>query len=152
LDFINRKKMRFRWSFDYAQRNWQDYDVNFDGTVLRADFNKSEQVSTGLEWTPRLGGTSYLETVEYRAGLRYSKTNLTLREQQIEDVGISFGLTLPLQFRRGLSKSAFHIGAEYGEFGTTNEGLIKETYTRILAGFSFTPHFRNRWFIQPKYD
>jgi hypothetical protein len=152
LDFINRKKMRFRWSFDYAQRNWEDYEVNFDGTVLRADFNNSDQVSTGIEWTPRLGGTSYFETVEYRAGLRYSQTNLTLREQRIEDIGISFGLTLPLHFRRGLSKSTFHVGAEYGEFGTTNEGLIKETYTRIMAGFSFTPHFRNRWFIQPKYD
>jgi hypothetical protein len=61
-------------------------------------------------------------------------------------------MTLPLHFRRGLTKSSFHMGAEYGEYGTTQEGLIQETYVRIMAGFSFTPHFRNRWFVQPKYD
>ena len=152
IDIINRKKMRFRWSIDYSFTNWADYDVNFDGTVLRADFNDSQRLNTGIEWTPRSGGTSYLETVQYRAGFRYEKTNLTLKNQEIDDIGMSFGLTFPLHFRRGISKSAFHMGAEYGEYGTTNEGLIKETYTRILVGFSFTPHFRNRWFVQPKYD
>ncbi|MEM9050981.1 MAG: hypothetical protein AAGC47_02915 [Bacteroidota bacterium] len=152
LDIINRKKMRFRWSIDYSLTNWADYDVNFEGTVLRADFNDSQRLNTGIEWTPRSGGTSYFETVEYRAGFRYEKTNLTLRDQEVDDIGMSFGLSLPLHFRRGISKSAFHVGAEYGEYGTTNEGLIKETYTRILVGFSFTPHFRNRWFVQPKYD
>lgn len=152
LDYISRKKMRLRWSVDYAVTNWSDYNVNFEGTVLSADFNNSQRWSTGIEWTPRAGGTSYLQTVEYRAGFRFEKTNLTIRNQEIEDIGMSFGLTLPLQFRRGISKSAFHVGAELGEYGTTNEGLIKETYTRILMGFSFTPHFRNRWFVQPKYD
>lgn len=152
LDFVNRKRMRFRWAFDYSTRNWQDYDVNFQGAILEADFKSSQQVGTGLEWTPRLGSTNYMETIEYRLGLRYIQTNLNLRNRAIEDVGMSFGMTLPLHFRRGLTKSSFHVGAEYGEYGTTQDGLIQETYIRIMAGFSFTPHFRNRWFVQPKYD
>jgi len=151
FDFVNRKRMRFRWAVDYTLRNWQDYEVNFDG-ALQADFNSSQQIGTGLEWTPRLGSTNYLETVEYRLGLRYVQTNLSLRNQEIEDIGMSFGISLPLHFRRGLTKSSFHVGAEYGEYGTTQDGLIQETYIRIMAGFSFTPHFRNRWFVQPKYD
>ncbi|MGB6037006.1 MAG: hypothetical protein WBG42_12110 [Cryomorphaceae bacterium] len=105
-----------------------------------------------MEWTPKLGSTNYLETVEYRLGLRYVQTNLNLRNQEIEDIGMSFGMSMPLHFRRGLTKSSFHVGAEYGEYGTTQDGLIQETYIRIMAGFSFTPHFRNRWFVQPKYD
>lgn len=152
FDFMTRKRMRFRLSADFTSRNWQDYNVNFEETELAADFNQSEQISTGLEWTPRSGSTNYLETVEYRMGFRYVKTNLNLRDREIEDVGMSFGMTLPIHFRRGLTKSSFHLGAEYGEYGTTQDGLIQETYIRIMAGFSFTPHFRNRWFIQPKYD
>jgi len=152
LDFVSRKRMRFRWAVDYSVRNWQDYEVDFQGAILQADFNNSQQVSTGLEWTPRLASTNYIETIEYRLGLRYVQTNLNLRDRDIDDVGMSFGMTLPLHFRRGLTKSSFHIGAEYGEYGTTQDGLIQETYIRIMAGFSFTPHFRNRWFVQPKYD
>lgn len=152
LDMVSRKKMRLRWGVDYLVRNWQDYEVNFEGTILQADFKKSQQVSTGLEWTPRMGSGDYLRTIEYRLGFRYAQTNLNLRDKDIEDVGMSFGMTLPLHFRRGLTKSSFHVGAEYGEYGTTQDGLIKETYYRIMVGFSFTPHFRNRWFVQPKYD
>jgi len=152
LDLVSRKRMRLRWSVDYSTQRWEDYEVNFDGGVLRADFNNSQRVSTGLELTPSLGSTSYLQTVQYRLGFKYIQTNLNLRDRNIEDIGMSFGMTLPLHFRRGLTKSSFHMGAEYGEYGTTQDGLIQETYIRIMAGFSFTPHFRNRWFVQPKYD
>ncbi len=152
FDFVNRKRMRFRWAIDYLVTNWQDYDVDFEGANLQADFNKSQQIGTGLEWTPKLASSRYVETIEYRLGFRYAQTNLTLRDTEIEDVGMSFGMSLPLHFRRGLTKSSFHMGAEYGQYGTTQDGLIQETYIRIMAGFSFTPHFRNRWFVQPKYD
>lgn len=152
FDMMTRKRMRLRWAIDFSVRNWQDYSVNFEESDLQANFNNSEQISTGLEWTPRTGSTNYLETVEYRMGFRYVKTNLNLRDREIDDVGMSFGMSLPLHFRRGLTKSSFHVGAEYGEYGTTQDGLIQETYIRIMAGFSFTPHFRNRWFVQPKYD
>lgn len=152
LDIVGKKKMRLRWSLDYTVRNWQEYNVNFEGAILQADFKQSQQVSSGLEWTPKLGSTNYIETVEYRLGVKYIQTNLNLQDRDIEDVGMSFGMTLPLHFRRGLTKSSFHVGAEYGEYGSTQDGLIQETYIRIMAGFSFTPHFRNRWFVQPKYD
>lgn len=152
LDWVSRKRMRLRWAFDYSITNWQDYSVNFENDNLAADFNQSKTYGTGLEITPNISSTGFLRTIEYRLGFRYSETNLNLREEDITDIGMSFGLTLPINFRRGLTKSSFHAGVEYGEYGTTNNGLIKETYIRILAGFSFTPHFRNRWFVQPKYD
>jgi hypothetical protein len=152
LDFVNRKRMRFRWAIDYSLTNWEEYDVDFEGNNLQADFNNSQQIGTGIEWTPKLASSSYMETIEYRLGFKYAQTNLTLRDREIEDIGMSFGMTLPLHFRRGLTKSSFHIGTEYGQYGTTQDDLIQETYIRIMAGFSFTPHFRNRWFVQPKYD
>ncbi len=152
FDWVNRKKTRLRLSADYAIQNWQDYEVNFEGDILEADFEQSTRYSIGLEWTPNISSTKYFKTIQYRAGFRYAETNLNLRQQQLEDIGMSFGLSLPINFRRGLTKSSFHIGAEVGEYGTTNDGLIREDYVRIMAGFSFTPHFRNRWFVQPKYD
>ena len=152
LDWVSRKRLRLRWAFDYATTSWQNYSVNFQNDVLEADFERSNRIATGVEITPNISSSNYLKRIEYRAGFRYVQTNLNLRGQGISDVGMSFGLTLPINFRRGLTKSSFHMGVEYGEYGTTDNGLIKETYTRIMAGFSFTPHFRNRWFVQPKYD
>jgi len=152
LDWVSKKRFRLRWAFDYSLTNWQEYSVNFENDDLAADFRQSHTYGTGVEITPNISSTNYLQTIEYRFGFRYVETNLTLREQEITDVGMSFGLSLPVNFRRGLTKSSFHAGVEYGEYGTTDNGLIKETYIRILAGFSFTPHFRNRWFVQPKYD
>jgi hypothetical protein len=75
-----------------------------------------------------------------------------LRNKDIEDIGMSFGLTLPIHHRRAITQSSFSIGAVYGRNGTQDMGLIQEDYIRIFVGFSFTPHFRNKWFVQPKYD
>jgi hypothetical protein len=152
LDWVSKRRFRLRWAFDVQWQNWQDYDVSFENDLLQADFEQSTNLGTGVEITPNISSTRFFKTIEYRVGFRYSQTNLNLRDQEITDIGMSFGLSLPINFRRGLTRSALHAGVEYGEFGTTDNGLIKDTYIRILAGFSFTPHFRNRWFVKPKYD
>lgn len=152
LDYITEKRRRFRFALDYSTQEWSAYSEDFGGVVSTYGFQNSQTISTGLEYTPQLGGTKYLRTVEYRAGFKFEQTNLNINDTDVNDIGMSFGLSLPLHHRRGLTKSAFHISGEYGTYGTTDNGLIQENYFKIYVGFSFTPHFRNRWFVQPKYD
>jgi hypothetical protein len=152
LDYVSTQKSRLRFSLDYSTQKWSEYEEGFGVDDNRTNLEDSYRIGTGLEYTPTLGSTKYLRTVQYRLGFKYEKTNLMLQGEQIEDIGMSFGLSLPIHHRRNLSQSAFHISGQYGTFGTTDSGLIQEEYLRVYVGFTFTPHFRNRWFVQPKYD
>jgi len=152
LDYISKKRRRYRFAIDYSTQQWSQYDEVFADQQKTFQFRDNHILSTGLEYTPSLGSTKYLRTVEYRVGFKFEETNIDIDGTAINDVGMSFGLTLPLHHRRGLTKSAFHISGQYGTYGTTDNGLIQEDYFKLYVGFSFTPHFRNRWFVQPKYD
>lgn len=152
LIYMTSQKARYRFSLDYSTQNWQNYDVSFNDESLQHDFENDQRISGGIEYTPMMGSTKYFRTVEYRAGFYYQNTNLELRGVPIVDRGMSFGVSLPVNHRRGITKSTFNISTQYGKNGTTDEGLIREDYWRLLVGFSFTPHFRNRWFVKPKYD
>ena len=152
LDYISKKRQRFRFAFDYSTQQWSEYGEKFADQEATFQFRDNQNISTGLEYTPSLGSTKYLRTIEYRIGFKYLETNLDIEGTAINDIGMSFGLSLPLHHRRGLTKSAFHISGQYGTYGTTDNGLIQEDYFKLYVGFSFTPHFRNRWFVQPKYD
>ncbi len=152
LDYVTAQKARYRFSADYAQEAWSDYTVSYQDDALDFDFNDASRLSAGIEYTPMMGSRKYFKVVEYRAGVYYDKSNLNLEGEDIVDRGMSFGLTMPINHRRAISRSSVSISTQYGQSGTTNKGLIEEDYWRIYIGFSFTPHVRNRWFIKPKYD
>lgn len=152
LDFVTAQKARYRFSIDYATQDWTAYEVSFEDNSLRHNFEDNQRISAGIEWTPEVGSRKYFENVQVRAGAYYEKSSLNLRDTPITDRGMSFGLTMPINHRRAITKSSFNVSAQYGQSGTTDNGLIQEDYWRIYVGFSFTPHYRNRWFVKPKYD
>lgn len=152
LDFISAQRQRLRFALDYSQQNWSEYTEEFADQISTFQFQDSWRIATGLEYTPELGASNYFRTIEYRVGFDYQQSNLYLSGTNLNDMGISAGLSLPVHHRRKLTKSTFHIAAKYGKYGTLDHNLIKENYFEVYIGFSFTPHFRNRWFVQPKYD
>ena len=80
----------------------------------------------------------------YRAGIRYEDTGIMIRNESINDFGISFGLGLPV----GRSLSNLNVGFEFGKRGTTDSGLIKENY----ANFHISLSLNDKWFIKRKYN
>ncbi|HLW40428.1 MAG TPA: hypothetical protein VKX31_08560, partial [Brumimicrobium sp.] len=101
----------------------------------------------------RLGGlfipnfrsiSSYWNRVTYRAGLRYEETGLNINGEDINEFGISFGASLPL----GRMFSNVNIGAEYGQRGTNNAGLIKENFFNLFISLSLN----DKWFEKKYYD
>ena len=84
-----------------------------------------------------------MSRVVYRVGARLEHTGLEVKNQAVEDFGITFGIGLPMNV---LSK--INIGVEIGQLGTTDAGLIKENYTNIMLSFSLS----DIWFIKRKYD
>ena len=87
---------------------------------------------------------NYLERIIYRAGIRYDKTGLEFNNEEINEFGISFGLSLPLS----QGYSTIDLGFETGTRGTTNSGAIEENFLNFSLGLSLT----DKWFNKRKYD
>lgn len=113
---------------------------NVDGVV----FDKYSRVSLGGYYIPKYNSfTSYLDRVVYRAGIRYEKTGLVIRDQHIDDKAVTLGFGLPSMG----SFSNFNIGLEYGIKGKTTAGLIKENYFNVSVSFSLN----DKWFVKRKF-
>jgi hypothetical protein len=135
---------------DYKIQDWSKYELaTVSDANLDAGLRTSSTISLGIEYKPAVElNTDLLHRVQYRAGIRSTETHLILKDTPITQKGISAGLTIPII----KSTSKFHIGAEYGTFGTTENDLVKETYLQFMIGFTLTPSSFDRWFRQVKYD
>ncbi len=86
--------------------------------------------------------SSYLKRITYRAGMRYEQTGLLVNDKEINNFGITFGFGLPL----GGNFSNLNVGFELGRRGTTDAGLIEESYLKLNVGLSLN----DKWFIKRK--
>ena len=132
------------WSIaaDFSMDNWSAFRGFDDSSqVLQNRYT----FGLGGELTPDIRSVNnYLKRITYRAGFSYSKTPIRLKNQQIDDIGINFGISLPVR----KSKSHLNLAFIAGRRGTTSNGLIKERYFRVLAGISIN----DKWFVRRKVD
>jgi hypothetical protein len=108
-------------------------------------YQDANSLAVGAFWVPDYTSfTSYFKRITYRAGLRYDKTGLVVRESEINNFGITFGLGLPL----GGGFSNLNIGFEAGRRGTTVANLVEENYFKVNIGLSLN----DRWFLKRRID
>lgn len=107
--------------------------------------------SVGGSYTPNKEDVRYFwKRIEYRGGLKYKTGRLELQSMNsnsltgIEEIGINFGLGIPMRKTR----STLNLGFEFGQRGTTDNNLIKESYFKTYIAFTF----RDKWFIKRKID
>ncbi len=125
---------------DFNWQNWEKYSAFGYSDSLKNSFD----VAIGGYFIPDKHSIhGYFKKVTYRFGGRYSTTYLNLKNKQISEFGISFGLGLPLMH----SKSTLNLGFEFGRRGTTSNNLIQESFIKFTLGISIY----ERWFIKSKY-
>lgn len=95
--------------------------------------------------------TNYFNRLEYRLGGFYETGLIALNDKNISQIGITFGLALPLRIR-GLAPGEvkynhISIGALVGRRGTTENNLIQENFIRFFFGVTLN----DKWFIKYKY-
>jgi len=85
-------------------------------------------------------------------GAYYANTRLNVGNQQVDDLGISVGVGIPLIGSGTLdpTSSTVNISANFGQRGADEVGLIQERYTNIIVGFTFTPGKWDQWFKKRK--
>ncbi|MBI3233446.1 MAG: hypothetical protein HYZ42_05300 [Bacteroidetes bacterium] len=141
-------------TFDYATRQWSKY-TSFNNNDKLVD---DVRYSLGFSWVPNIKASNefakksgrtfknYMKLVEYRFGARYANTNLMLNNVQIKEMAGSFGLGFPIKKVSRNEVARINFSAEYIQRGTTDNGLIKENYMRLMVGVTFN----DQWFIVRK--
>lgn len=111
--------------------------------IQNQEYKDASAISVGAFYIPDYTSfDGYFKRVTYRAGLRYDMTGIVVNEKEINNLGITFGLGLPL----GGSFSNLNIGLEWGKRGTTAADLIEEKYFKVNLGLSLN----DRWFQKRK--
>lgn len=131
-----------KWTIglDYRWQNWSKFTAFEQSDSLV----NAWMISLGGEVTPNADNYSnYLARVRYRFGFNYENTYLQLRGRSLTGYSVSLGLGLPL---RGV-KTLLNLGVQAGMRGTTEQSLIKESYIKLVIGFTIY----ERWFVKRKY-
>lgn len=124
-----------------AMSNFRNEFVNIDDVV----YEDASSLAVGAFFVPDYSSfTSFFKRVTYRAGLRLDKTGMVIRDSEINNFGITFGLGLPL----GGGFSNLNLGFELGRRGTTVANLVEENYFKVNIGLSLN----DRWFLKRRID
>lgn len=95
----------------------------------------------------------FFKKVRYSAGFRFENLYYNFDTKPIQELGISFGLGLPIAKSVRLEEekvavvSMINITAEYVKRGQTTNGLIQEEYLNIRLGLNLN----DKWFTKRKY-
>ena len=126
----------------YGKTAGQANDYNRQSNV---GYGKYGSVSVGGYFIPNYNSfTSYAKRIVYRAGLRYEKTGLVINSESINDIGMTFGLGLPITG----TFSNVNFGFELGKKGTTKASLVQENYANVSVSFSLN----DKWFEKRKFN
>lgn len=114
---------------------------NIDNTT----FVDASTISVGGFYIPQYNSfNKYFKRVVYRAGIRFENTGLEIKNETINEFGISFGVGLPV----GGFFSNANLGFEIGKKGTTNQNLVQENFINFQISLSLN----DRWFVKRKYN
>jgi hypothetical protein len=117
---------------------------NAYNSLNNVEYGKYQKYSLGGYFVPNSSPyANYFKRIVYRGGLKFEKTGLIVNSTSIDDVGLSFGLGMPIIG----TLSNLNLGIEIGKKGTTSAGLIQENYINFNASFSLN----DKWFVRSKF-
>ena len=144
--FTLQKENKWLIGADYRMGKWSQMTIDNVNQNLQNTYG----VSVGGQFTPDITSINgYFNRVDYRLGLTYDKTYIQMNNQDVKQMGVTFGLGLPLKSAYG--RSSFYkmnVSAEVGRRGKITNGLIQERYVTFHLGFMLN----DKWFQRFKFD
>lgn len=121
-------------AFDYHRGDWAN--INLANTTSKT-LNRN-QFNFGIQFSPQKNrNRSIFNRMKYRAGAFYSDNYLMIKDVELNEKGLTAGLTIPLK-----NNSLINLGYEYKMGGSLKKGLIKENFHSFKLGITFN----ERWF------
>jgi hypothetical protein len=141
-----------KWTaeFNYLRSDWTD--SGFDGARgfrVNGESSFSSTVSqsfrAGFEFVPNRNDIRYyFKTCTYRAGLYYDQAYYKLDGNNVNSMGLTLGITLPVfRWYNGLT-----LGVDLGQRASTRNNMIRERYAMFVVGFNI----HDIWFRKLQYD
>jgi len=131
---------------DFRTGKWSQLSIN----SINQGLQNSMGVSLGGQITPDITSiNNYFSRVDYRFGVRYDKSYISINDKDVKDMALSVGLGLPLA--SAASRNAFYkmnFTTEVGRRGTMTSGDLRENYINLHLGFTIN----DRWFRRFKFD
>lgn len=120
----------------------------FKSELINIDNSSYEDASTisfGGFFIPEFSSfNSVLKKFVYRSGIYFEKTGLIINNQSINELGMTFGVGIPV----GSLFSNLNFALEVGKRGTTDANLVEEKFMNLKMSLSLN----DRWFVKRKYN
>ncbi len=141
-----------KWSaeLNYLRSDWTN--SGFDRTPGLAVVGNSRFTSTvsqsfraGFEIVPNRNDIRYyFNTCAYRIGAYYDQSYYKLDGNNVNSMGITLGVTLPVfRWYNGIS-----LGVDLGQRSSTRNNMIRERYATFVVGFNI----HDIWFRKVQYN
>ena len=130
-----------KWTaeFNYFRSDWRNsgFDSN-SGFSVKSDNETftstvSQSFRAGFEIVPNRNDIRYyLRKCAYRAGVYYDQSYYKLNGNNVNSMGITLGVTLPVfRLYNGLT-----LGVDLGQRASTRNNMIRERYATFMIGFN----------------
>ena len=141
-----------KWSaeFNYLRSDWRN--SGFDsasGFSVKSDTETfsstvSQSFRAGFEIVPNRNDIRYyLRRCAYRAGVYYDQSYYKLNGNNVNSMGVTLGVTLPVfRLYNGLT-----LGVDLGQRASTRNNMIRERYATFVVGFNI----HDIWFQKVQY-
>ncbi|MGA0558360.1 hypothetical protein ACO2Q8_16995 [Larkinella sp. VNQ87] len=135
------KFQNIAFGVEFGYQPWSKF-TKLDGSS--GNLNDSYSLAAGLEYTPKVRSSRYLDLIPYRLGFNYTKLPYTVGGKQPNDMSVSLGFSLPV----GQFVNSMTISLTGGQRGSIADGQIRERYGKIGLSLSLN----QQWFQRYKID
>lgn len=114
---------------DYHYAEWGN--INFTNTKDKT--RNTNHINAGVEYSPQNNAyNSIFNRMKYRLGGFYSDNYLIINNVELNEKGITAGLSIPLK-----QSSLLNLGYEFKMSGSTRNGLVAEKFHSVKVGITF---------------
>jgi hypothetical protein len=141
-----------KWSaeFNYIRSDWRNSGMDSArgfASVGESVFSTtvSNSYRAGFEIVPNRNDVRYyFRRCAYRAGVYYDQAYYKLDGNNVNSMGVTLGITLPVyKWYNGIS-----LGVDLGQRASTRNNMIRERYVTFNIGFNI----HDIWFQKPRYN
>ncbi len=133
---------KFQASVQYSLVNWENYSNTAKPEVLKNTAN----FSLGIAYTPNIQSfDNLLARVTYRFGLKLGNDPRFVGNEQLRNLTVTFGGSVPFVFQRKVSFVNFAV--EMGNVGIAEK--LRSKFVQLKLGFTLND---DEWFLKRKYN
>lgn len=130
---------------DVRLQSWSGLQYFNDNNTLQ----NSLRISLGGEYIPRYNSLRFADRIAWRAGAYYEKTSLAINGSSVNDIGITFGVGLPVgRMLLPGAVSRINLGLAIGSRGSVTAHGLQENYIALRLGLNLN----DVWFLRPRID